>query len=141
MLPFFGRLIGKIDPRKFAAFTFATLAGYLLFIQLTQFFPYHIMVLGIKIYPTMIIAIISNGFFAATMALLWYIGSAYYCKPSEAADYQAVHLTFTGVRSFFAPIIGVIFYQRWGFAVTFSIGVALLLAAVALMIWSQKSGR
>ncbi len=141
LLPFFGRLIGKIDPRKFAAFTFATLAGYLLFIQLTQFFPYHIMVLGIKIYPTMIIAIISNGFFAATMALLWYIGSAYYCKPSEAADYQAVHLTFTGVRSFFAPIIGVIFYQRWGFAVTFSIGVALLLAAVALMIWSQKSGR
>jgi hypothetical protein len=139
MLPYFGRLIGRIDPRKFAAFTFATLAGYLLFIELTQFFPYHTLILGIKIYPTMVIAIISNGFFAATMALLWYIGSAYYCKPEEAADYQAVHLTFTGLRSFFAPIIGIVFYELWGFTVTFSIGVGLLLAAVGLMIWSQRS--
>lgn len=139
MLPYFGRLIGRIDPRKFAAFTFASLAGYLLFIELTEFFPYHTFILGIKIYPTMVIAIISNGFFAATMALLWYIGSAYYCKPEEAADYQAVHLTFTGVRSFFAPIIGIVFYELWGFTVTFSIGVGLLLAAVGLMIWSQRS--
>ena len=77
------------------------------------------MILGIKIYPTMILAIISNGFFAATMALLWFIGSSYYCKPEDAADYQAVHLTFTGLRSFFAPLIGVLFYELWGFFVTF----------------------
>ncbi len=141
LLPYFGRLIGRIDPRKFAAYTFASLAGYLLFIELTEFFPYYTVILGIKIYPTMIIAIISNGFFAAFMALLWYIGSAYYCKPHEAADYQAVHLTFTGVRSFFAPIVGVIFYELWGFAITFSIGVLLLISAVVLMVWSQKTGR
>lgn len=138
LLPYFGRLIGKIDPRKFAAYTFASLAGYLLFIQLTEYFPYHTTIWGLKIYPTMIIAIISNGFFAATMALLWFIGSAYYCKPEEAADYQAVHLTFTGVRSFFAPIVGIVFYELWGFTTTFLIGVGLLLAAVVLMIWSQK---
>lgn len=140
-LPYFGRLIGRIDPRKFAAFTFASLAGYLLFIELTEYFPVYTYILGIKIYPTMIIAILSNGIFAATMALLWYIGSAYYCKPEEAADYQAVHLTFTGLRSFFAPIIGIVFYELWGFAVTFFIGVALLLAAVALMVWSQWKRR
>lgn len=141
LLPYFGRLIGKIDPRKFAAYTFASLAGYLLFIELTEFFPFYTYILGIKIYPTLIIAIISNGVFAATMALLWYIGSAYYCKPHEAADYQAVHLTFTGVRSWFAPIVGIIFYELWGFAITFSIGVGLLLAAVGLMVWSQWKKR
>ncbi len=141
LLPYFGRLIGKIDPRKFAAYTFASLAGYLLFIQLTEYFSYHTTIWGLKIYPTMIIAIISNGFFAATMALLWFIGSAYYCKPEEAADYQAVHLTFTGVRSFFAPIVGIVFYELWGFAITFLIGVGLLLAAVGLMIWSQWKKR
>jgi len=141
LLPYFGRLIGKIDPRKFAAYTFASLAGYLLFIELTEFFPFYTYFLGIKIYPTLIIAIISNGIFAATMALLWYIGSAYYCKPDEAADYQAVHLTFTGVRSWFAPIVGIVFYELWGFAITFSIGVGLLLAAVGLMVWSQWKKR
>lgn len=141
LLPYFGRLIGKIDPRRFAAYTFASLAGYLLFIELTEFFPFHTYILGLKIYPTLIIAIISNGVFAATMALLWYIGSAYYCKPDEAADYQAVHLTFTGVRSWFAPIVGIVFYELWGFAITFSIGVGLLFAAVGLMVWSQWKKR
>jgi hypothetical protein len=141
LLPYFGRLIGKIDPRKFAAYTFAALLGYLLFLELTEFFPTYYIILGIKIYPTMIIAIVSNGFFAATMALLWFIGSAYYCKPHETADYQAVHLTFTGLRSFFAPIIGVVFYQLWGFFVTFLIGVLLLAMAVILMMWSQFKKR
>jgi MFS family permease len=141
LLPYFGRLIGKIDPRKFAAYTFLSLLGYLFFIQLTEFFPIYYMILGIKVYPTMILAIISNGFFAATMALLWFIGSAYYCKPEDSADYQAVHLTFTGLRSFFAPIIGVVFYELWGFFVTFLIGIVMLAIAVFLMLWSQAKNR
>lgn len=138
LLPFFGKLIGKIDPRKFAIITYLGLALYLLFIGLTEFFPSYIEFAGIKIYVTLMIAMLSNGLFAATMALLWYIGSAYFCKPNEVADYQSIHLTLTGLRSFFAPIIGIVLYEWFGFFVTFFIGFLLLIIAILFMIWSIK---
>ncbi len=138
LLPFFGKLIGKIDPRKFAIITYVGLAFYLFFIGLTEFFPYYVDLLGVKIYATLLIAMLSNGLFAATMALLWYIGSAYFCKPEEVADYQSIHLTLTGLRSFFAPIIGIVLYEWFGFFITFLIGFILLLLAIAVMFWSQR---
>lgn len=138
LLPFFGKLIGKIDPRKFAIITYLGLALYLLFIGLTEFFPSYIEFAGIKIHVTLMIAMLSNGLFAATMALLWYIGSAYFCKPNEVADYQSIHLTLTGLRSFFAPIIGIVLYEWFGFFVTFFIGFLLLIIAILFMIWSIK---
>ncbi len=138
VLPFFGKLIGKVDPRKFAIYTYIGLAGYVLFIGLTELIPYHVEIWGITIYATLLIAIVSNGLFAATMALLWYIGSAYFCKPHEAADYQSIHLTLTGLRSFFAPIIGIVLYEWFGFFITFMIGFLLLLVAISIMLWSIK---
>jgi MFS family permease len=141
LLPFFGRLIGKIDPRKFAAITFASLLFYILFILLTQYLPYQTSIWNIQIYWFLIIAITSNGIFAATMSLLWSIGSAYFCKKEDAADYQAIHLSFTGLRSFFAPLLGVIFYQWFGFTITFLIGIAFLLISILLMIYSMKFRR
>lgn len=139
MLPFFGKLIGKIDPRKFSIITYAGLAFYLLFIGLTEFFPFYFEIAGLKIYPTLMIAMISNGLFAATMALLWNIGSAYFCKPNEAADYQAIHLSLTGLRSFFAPIIGIVFYEWFGFFVSFMIGFLMLAIAVFINFWSIRN--
>lgn len=46
LLPFTGKLLGKMDPRKFAAITFASLMLYILFIMLTEFFPAHIEIAG-----------------------------------------------------------------------------------------------
>jgi MFS family permease len=138
LLPLFGRLMGKIDPRKFAALTFASLFFYLFFIFLTQFISLHFFVLGIKIYPTLLLAMIFNGVFAATMSLLWSIGSAYFCKPDEASGYQAIHLSFTGLRSFFAPILGLGVYLIIGFSGTFILGMVLLGISVFISIRSHK---
>ena len=141
LLPFFGKLIGKMDPRKFAAITFSSLLFYILFILLTQYFPYQTSLWNIQIYWFLIIAITFNGLFAATMSLLWSIGSAYFCKKEDAADYQAIHLSFTGLRSFFAPLLGVLFYQWFGFTITFLIGISFLLISVFLMVYSIKFRR
>lgn len=141
LLPFFGKLIGKIDPRKFSIITYIALAGYILFIGLTEFFPAHIEIWGIKIYATLLIAILSNGLFAATMALLWFIGSAYFCQAEEAADYQSIHLSLTGLRSFFAPLIGIVLYEWFGYFTTFMIGFSMLLLAVGVNFWSLKNKR
>jgi MFS family permease len=138
LLPFTGKLLGKIDPRKFAVITFASLALYILFVMLTEAFPAHVIIAGIDIYFTLIIAYLFYGVFAATMALLWFIGSAYFCKPEDAGDYQSVHLSLTGVRALFAPLLGVLFYELAGFGNTFLLAIISLLAGIAIMIWSYK---
>ena len=138
MLPYFGKLIGKIDPRKFAAITFGSMMLYIFFLMITEYLPQHFMIWNIEIYYTLFLSFIFYGIFAATMALLWNIGSAYFCKSEEADDYQSVHLSLTGFRSIFAPLLGVFIYELAGFTFTFSITIVILLLGMILMRWSYK---
>lgn len=138
IMPLFGKLIGKIDPRRFAAISFLSMASYILFLILTEIFPANVEFLGITLYYMMIFYILFHSIFAATMGLLWSIGSAYFCKPSEAGTYQSIHLALTGVRALFAPLMGVVFYEMWGFRITFIIAISFLLIGSSLMLWSEK---
>lgn len=138
LLPFFGKLLSNIDPRRFAALTFGALFMYIFFLLMTDYFPEYFEFYGIKIYYMLILSFMFYGIFAATMALLWFIGSAYFCKPEEADDYQSVHLSLTGVRSLFAPVFGVYFYELMGFKGTFILTLVVLLIAMALMRWSYR---
>jgi hypothetical protein len=81
------------------------------------------------------------GIFAATMALLWFIGSSYFCKKEEAGQYQSIHLTLTGIRSLFSFQIGIALYQSVGYSFTFGIAALSLLMAVMLMIYSYKNDK
>lgn len=141
ILPFFGRLIGKIDPRKFSLITYASLAIYLLFISLTTYFPYFFDFYNIRMYYTLIFYVLFHGVFAASMVLLWNIGSAYFCKPEEAGTYQSIHLFLTGSRASFAPLLGIFFYELFGFTATFGIAIVILVLAMLLMWWSYKSDK
>ncbi|MFO8066344.1 MAG: hypothetical protein R6U11_02060 [Bacteroidales bacterium] len=141
LLPLFGKLIGNIDPRRFAALSFLSMMLYILALILTGLFPIHVEFLGITLYHMMIIYIIFHSIFAATMGLMWSIGSAYFCPPSEAGIYQSIHLALTGTRAIFAPLLGVIFYELWGFYVTFIISMACLSLGIALMLWSEKNAK
>ena len=139
LLPVFGRILGKTDPRRFVMLTYASLALYLFFIGFTQYFPYYVELWEIQVYYFLLLAIIFKGIFASTMALSWSIGSSYFCSDEEAGDYQSVHLTLTGMRAIFAPLIGVMFYQLIQFSGTFAIAIFSLLAAILLMRWSYKN--
>lgn len=138
MFPFFGKLIGRIDPRKFAIYTFMSLFIYFLFLVLTRAFPGNTSIAGIQIYYMLIPAYLSHAVFAATMGLLWYIGSAYFSKNAEAADYQSIHLTMTGIRALYGPILGVLFYQWFGITWTFIFAMAAILLSVWVMHNSMR---
>lgn len=138
LLPFFGKLLGKLDPRKFALITFGSMLLYILALALTEYFQAFIVIWNLKIYFMMLVYILFHGVFAATMSLLWFIGSAYFGKDEDAGDLQSVHLSLTGVRAIFAPLIGIVFYQVLGFSWTFGIAIFSLLVAILLMIWSYK---
>jgi len=138
LIPFFGRLMGKIDPRKFAAITFSFFMLFLLFLAFTEYFPVYFDIWGIRIYWMLIIAYTFNGLFAATMSLSWYIGSAYFAKDSEAGDYQSIHLSLTGVRGLVAPLFGVWFLQMTSYQGVFYLASFSLLLAIVYMIYSKR---
>ncbi len=136
LLPFFGKLLGRIDPRKFASLTFGSLLLYLFFVMLTEYYPQSTSMFGIELFYLLIPAFIAHGIFASTMSLLWSIGSAYFCNQKEAGDYQSVHLTLTAIRAIFAPLLGIFFYKELGFTWTFGIAIFCLAVAMGLMRYS-----
>ena len=136
LLPFFGSLMGNIDPRKFSVITYSSIMLYIFFLLMTVWFPASVMLGNIKLYYLLIFYIIAHGIFAATMVLLWNIGSAYFCAPAEAGSYQSVHLFLTGFRALFAPTLGVLFYESFGIVTTFTIAIISLAIAIAINLWS-----
>lgn len=141
LLPFFGNLIGRIDPRKFAAFTFLTLLMHLFFMGLTEYYPYYFDVGAYRFYYLIVISFAWNGLFAATMSLLWNIGSAYFCKNNDVGKYQSVHLSMVGIRALIAPLFGIWIYQYIGFSGVFALGVLLLILSISVMFWSLRRDR
>lgn len=138
MLPFFGKLIGKIDPRKFAIITFGAMMLHLILLIATQYFPIYTDFMNIRLYLFLVLSYISFSVFIATMSLLWYIGSAYFCKDEDVSTYQAIHTSLTGVRGMFAPLLGIIVFSIFGYTVTFSFGIFLLLSSIILLFISYK---
>lgn len=138
VLPLFGKLIGKKDPRRFGIITFASLMLFIVFTGLTEFYSGYTEIFGLKLYYMLLIAVVFNGFFMGSMPILWGIGSSYFCQSHEAADYQSVHLSLTGARALFAPIIGIQLYEWYGFSLTYVTGIVLLMGAILLMVISEK---
>lgn len=138
LLPFAGKILGKIDPRKFAVITFSSLILYIFFLAMTEYFPLYFEIYNIRIYYSLILYILFHGVFAATMVLLWNIGSSYFCGPSDAGTYQSIHLSLTGLRAIFSPILGVIFYELYGFTFTFGLAMFVVFIGILIMLWSYK---
>jgi len=138
LTPLFGKLLGKINPRKFGIYTFSLMLVYILFMGLTEYFPYYTEVLGIKIYYSLLVSFFAYGIFGAMMGLLWYIGSAYFAKDEDAAEYQSIHLSLTGFRGAFAPLVGVAFFELIGYSGVFVLGILFLIVAVFVLKFSLK---
>lgn len=141
MYPFFGKLIEKTDPRKFAAIVFGSLGMFFVFAMLTEYFPVNFEMFKIKLFPVLAFACLFHAVFTASQGLLWNIGSSYFAKPSQTADYQSIHLTCVGLRAVFAPLIGVGIYQLFGFTVMFLVSVAFLTCSVVFVLLSAKKSQ
>lgn len=141
ILPLFGKLLGKIDPRKFSIMTFFFMFLTILFTALTEYFPQSTEYLNINFFYFLVLANVFYGLFAAAMPLLWSIGSAYFCKTEEADTYQAIHLSLTGLRGLFAPFAGILIYKLSNFTITFSTGIISLILGIILMFYSMRKYR
>jgi len=139
LIPVFGRLIGRIDPRIFTAFSFFSMMIAIGSIAITEYVQINITFFDIKIFYVMLLYIFFYGLFMASMTLSWRIGSAYFCEKKDSAIYQSIHLSSTGVRALFAPLIGVVIYEIAGFTITFAVAIGVLVIAILILLWSSKN--
>jgi len=138
LTPFFGKLLGRINPRKFGIYTFFAMLLYLFFMAITEYLPMYFEFFGLKIYYTLLISFLAYGIFGAMMGLLWYIGSVYFAKDDDVAEYQSIHLSLTGFRGAFAPLAGVWLFELIGYSGVFAIGITSIFIGIVVLFFSLR---
>ncbi len=138
LLPWFGKLMGRTDPRLFGVLTYTSLGLYIFFLALTSYLPFYFDIFNIRMYYSLLGYVVFHGVFAASMVLLWNIGSSYFCKPEEAGTYQSLHLSLVGLRAMIGPLFGIFFYELFGFTATFGLSIVFVLMSIFIMVWSYK---
>lgn len=133
LLPFMGRLLDVMKPILFARLSFMSLLFFFVFVILAGQYPYYTDVSSIRLFYFMFVAVLFYGVFAATMSLLWHIGSAYFAGKQDVGIYQAVHLFLTGVRAIPAPVLGIFVYQEFGYLACFLLSILLLVPAMLIV--------
>jgi len=72
------------------------------------------------------------------ITISWNLSSIYYAPSMEVANYQAVHITLTGVRGIFAPFIGYMILKLVSIEATFIVSSLFFLFAGAMMLRESR---
>jgi Major Facilitator Superfamily len=134
--PVMGKIHGIGNPTKFCGYLFLSLVFYPLLMLSIKYF-------GIEnhfLSPETILYI-TFFFFGVAMSgvtMSWNISSIYYAPHSQVANYQAVHITLTGVRGLFAPFIGYLLLKLISIEATFIVSSLFFLIAGIMMMKESK---
>ncbi|MBK8551945.1 MAG: MFS transporter [Ignavibacteria bacterium] len=135
--PVMGRIHGTGNPTKFCGYLFLSLIFYPLLMLSIKYFGVdnHFLSPDTLLYITFF-------FFGISMSgvtLSWNISSLYYAPPAQVANYQAVHITLTGVRGLFAPFIGYLILKSVSIEATFIVSAFFFLLAGVMMMRESKA--
>ena len=134
--PVMGKLHGTGNPTKFCGYLFLSLILYPLLMLSIKYFGVDNNYLSpdILLYLTFF-------FFGVAMSgvtLSWNLSSIYYAPPLQVANYQAVHITLTGVRGLFAPFIGYLILKLVSIEATFLVSAFFFLLAGVMMLRESR---
>ncbi len=137
--PVMGKIHGRGNPTKFCGYLFLSLIFYPLLMLSVKY-------LGIENHflPAETLLYITFFFFGISMSgvtLSWNISSIYYAPHFQVANYQAVHITLTGVRGLFAPFIGYLILKLISIEATFIVSSFFFLLAGVMMLRESKRTR
>lgn len=122
--PLFGKLHDRKNIFHFGSIVFALLAIYPLGFILSIFFQHHL--------AGVVIVFITYLFYGIAMAgvnITWTMGSISFAGDEDAAMYQSVHISITGIRGLIAPVFGLIVYKMLGITAVFVISFIFELTA------------
>ena len=122
MLPFFGRMLDRLNPIRTCAIAFAFLA----------FWPF---VLGLttEIWQAYA-AFVFYGIGMAAVQVTWTLGALHFAPAREAQKYHSIHVTLVGLRACFAPWLAVkLLMPGIGIRPTFFLGAGFFAVSAVLM--------
>ncbi|MBZ0202608.1 MAG: hypothetical protein K8I03_06295, partial [Ignavibacteria bacterium] len=70
--------------------------------------------------------------------IAWTLSSIYYAPIDEVSNYQAVHITLTGVRGLFSPALGYAVMKIFAIEYTFYLSAFLFLLGGLLMFKESR---
>lgn len=134
--PLMGKYHGTGNPTKFCGYIFIILSLYPLILISSKYTG----ALGITLDKTTIVYI-SHFFFGLAMSgvgIAWSLSSIYFATAGRVANYQAVHITLSGVRGLFAPALGYFIMKVFAIEYTFFLAALLLITGGILMLRENK---
>jgi MFS family permease len=70
--------------------------------------------------------------------IAWALSSIYYAPKYQESNYQAVHITLTGLRGVFSPALGYAVMKIFAIEYTFVLSALLFLSGGLLMLRESK---
>jgi hypothetical protein len=134
--PIMGRFHGTGNPERFSGIMFLILSLYPL---LMVFSKYAAAVS--PVFNSVYVLYTAHFVFGLAMSgvlIAWALSSIYFAPPREVSNYQAAHITLTGIRGLFSPALGYAVMKIFAIEYTFYLSAALFLLGGILML---KEGR
>lgn len=134
--PVMGRLHGTGNPTKFCGYLFLALIFYPLLMISIKIFGVDMKIISPEL--ILYVTFFFFGIFMSGITMSWNLSSIFYAPPSEVANYQAVHITLTGVRGSVAPFIGYLILKFVSIEATFLVSSGFFLLAGTMMLKESK---
>jgi hypothetical protein len=133
--PLMGRYHGTGNPTKFCAYVFSILALFPLVLVSAKYFAAIGFITNTEI--TVYISYFIFGFAMSGVTIAWTLSSIFYAPKSEVSNYQAVHITLTGVRGVFSPALGYAVMKIFEIEYSFYLSAFLFMLG-GIMMWRES---
>ncbi len=125
--PLMGTRLDRLSPFRFSGLVCLLLALYPVSLLMSEMMPS----LGtFFFYAAYLVFAVS----IAGIRMSWNISSMHFAPPGQEATYQGLHVSLTAVRGCFAPILGSVILELWGFRETFITAAAVFTLAGLLFL-------
>jgi hypothetical protein len=130
LTPVMGRIHGIGNPMKFCGRLFFVLMCFPLLMLATKYLAGSV----ISGQSLLYISFFVFGVGMSGVTISWNLSSLYYAPASEVSNYQAVHITLTGVRGLVSPVIGYIVLTVFSIEIAFGVSAVLYGVAGVMML-------
>ncbi|MFO8144853.1 MAG: MFS transporter [Candidatus Syntrophosphaera sp.] len=123
--PVIGKLHDRMHPFRFMATAFGLLMLFPTLFVVSSLWQ------GDSIAPVLIVflAYFAFGIAMAGVNISWNMGSIFFAGKEDASIYQSVHITLTGVRGLFAPVLGFSLLKIFSLTSVFVVSACFFLTA------------
>lgn len=132
--PLMGKYHGTGNPNKFCGIVFSILAVFPLMLVSAKYFSPFSLDKDIIVY----ISFFVFGFAMSGVTIAWALSSIFYAPKNEVSNYQAVHITLTGLRGLFSPALGYAVMKILAIEYSFYLSAFLFLLGGILMFRESR---